>query len=284
MPMNLNNISLPYPVLGISDDVKPLLPQDAINVNMVSDNLNFIFEITLKFDNHDIQSLIDSKSAEFSCEYECKQTMLRRCERFRTPQFTIIIPRKSVNGRLFFNCYVSVKKEIENYTNSGFNEDYKDASFNMEPGDILVAFPQCHYDADIKYDKLQAAGSFMQIRESSLHNEVFFDISGNKIEVLLPPTLYNLYCNPIVKGSSEILHSSIVMNALTYALINIDNHKETTWAKTIFYRLENEEELSLAELEDVSLIPGLAQKLLKDPYTRLFNYLISTKNVNIEDN
>ena len=282
--MNLNNISLPYPVLGISDDVKPLLPHDAINVEMNLNNHNFIFDITLKFDNHDILSLIESKSAEFSCEYECKQTMLRRCEHFSTPNFTITIPRKSVNGRLFFNCFVSVKEHIEDYTNRGFNEDYQGASFNMEPGDILVAFPQCHYDADIKYDKLQAAGSFMQIRESLLHNEVFFDISGNKIEILLPPKLYSLYCNPIVKGSAEILHSSIVMNALTYALINIENHKETTWAKTIIYRLENEEELSMAEIEDISLIPGLAQKLLKDPYTRLFNHLISSNNMNIEDN
>lgn len=280
--MNLNNISLPYPVLGISDDVLPILSKDSIIVNMESDNQNFVFDIQLSFDNHDIQSLIDHNSAEFSCEYECRQTMLRRCERSKEPHFTISIPRKSLNGRLFINCFVTVKEKINNYTNSGFNDDYRGISFNMEPGDILVAFPQCHYDADIKYDKLQAAGSFMQIRESSLHSEVFFDISGNKIEILLPPVLYQLYSNPIVKGSAEILHSSIVMNALTYALINISDHEETTWAKTILYRLENEEEFSQSDLEDIASIPGIAQKLLKDPYSRLFNHLITTKS-NLEE-
>lgn len=40
--MNLNNISLPYPVLGISDDVLPILSKDSIIVNMESDNQNYV--------------------------------------------------------------------------------------------------------------------------------------------------------------------------------------------------------------------------------------------------
>lgn len=278
--MNLNNISLPYPVLGISDDVLPTLPNDAVYVSEpTKDARNYTFKIDLKFDNQDIQYLIDKKKAAFSCEYECARTMMRCCVASFEPHFSIVIPRNAVNGRINFNCYVSVKEPIIGYSNRGFNPDYDGFTFDMEPGDILVAFPRFHYDADIRYDKLQAAGSFMQIRESNLNEQVFFDISGNKIEILLPPAHYKLYCNPIVKGAAEIIHSSLVLNALTYALLNIENHEQTTWAKTIYYRIDNEEGFSRAELQEPSNIPGLAQRLLKDPYQRLFNKIIvSTPN------
>lgn len=275
--MNLNNVSLPYPVLGISDDITPLLPDDAACFELNADALNYTFDISLKFDNRDIQRLIDRGMAEFSCEYECVKTMLRRCITSKEPHFTIVVPRHSINGRIFINCFVSVKENIPDYSNRGFNSDYEGYTFNLAVGDILVAFPQIHYDADIKYDKLQAAGSFMQIRESSLHDQVFYDITGNKIEILLPSKHYELYCNPIVKGAAEIIHSSLVLNALTYALLNIEEHEQTTWAKTIYYRLRNEEGFSINELEDPSNIPMLAQRLLKDPYLRLFNNIVVTQ-------
>jgi len=280
--MNLNSISLPYPVLGISDDVMPLLPDNAVSVELTSDAKTYTFTIVLSFENKDIERLIEMGKAEYSCEYECARTMLRRCLKTSDSKMVINIQKNAINGRINFNCFVSVKEPIANYTNSGFNDDYKGFAFNMEYGDILVAFPQFHYDADIKYDKLQAAGSFMQIRESSLHEEVFFDITGNKIEILLPTTLYQLYCNPQVKGSAEIIHSSLVLNALTYALINIHEHEQTTWAKTILYRIENEEGFSLDDLNEVSSIPSLAQRLLKNPYQRMF-YNIMFHQVQSED-
>lgn len=276
--MNLNNISLPYPVLGISDDIVPLLPEDSVSVELIQDVRNYKFLITLKFTNNDISKLVENGQAAFSCEYECPKTMLRCCKKNYRPFFEIEIPTHNINGRVIFNCFVSVKKPISNYKNKGFNDDYEGLSFNMEIGDILVAFPQFHYDADIKYDKLQAAGSFMQIRDTTQHEEVFFDITGNKIEILLPQRLYQLYCNPQVKGAAEIIHSSLVLNALTYALININDHEQTTWAKTILYRMKNENAFSNVDIEEISTIPSIAQRLLKDPYGRLFNNIMSHDN------
>ena len=63
--MNLNNISLPYPVLGISDDILPLLPEAPISFELSSDNYNYTFDIELHYENKDIQQLIDEGKAEF---------------------------------------------------------------------------------------------------------------------------------------------------------------------------------------------------------------------------
>jgi len=277
--MNLNNISLPYPVLGISDDILPLLPQDCVSVSLEQDLKFYTFYINLKFFNEDITLLIEQKKAIYTCEYSCARTMLRNCIKSEEPNFTITIPRRSINARLEFNCFVSVKQPIEHYSNKGFNNDYLGFSFDLEEGDILVAFPQFHYDADIKFDRLQTAGSFMQIRESNSHKEVYYDISGDKIDICLPTLHYQLYCNPKVKGAMEIIHSSLVMNALTYALSNIHNHEQTMWARAIDTRLRTEDGFSVEELEDVTKIPSLAQRLLKDPYQRLFNHLVLTTTI-----
>ena len=287
MKLNDDRVSLPYPVLGHGDDILPQLSQDSIQLELkVSDTHDYIITIKLNLNNRDIQALIDTGKAEFSCEYECPRTMLRRCKASKAPQFDITIPQRDVNGRIIFQCYVSVKSPIQDYINRGFNPDYGNASFDMEAGDILAAFPQCHYDTDIDYSKLQAAGSFMQIikGDSDTQKEIFFDISSNKINIVLPPDYYELYTNPSVKNSLEELHSSLVLNALTYALLNISNYDGTLWARTIKYRIENEYGLSFDNLtEDASKIPGLAQRLLKEPYKRLFNHIINNRKEEIED-
>lgn len=279
--MNINNISLPYPVLGISDDILPMLPADAVDVSVAEDKRNFTFTINLKFDNDDIEYLILDGKAEYSCEYDCPRTMLRACVKSAEPHLVITLPRTAIFKRLNFNCFVSVKAPILGYANSGFNIDYEGAAFDMEPGDVLVAFPQFHYDVDIKYDKLQAAGSFMQIRETNLYKEVRFNIAGDKIEILMPTQLFHLYGDSAVKGAAEIVHASLVLNALTYALLHIEDHEQTTWAKSIRYRLAHEDGFTEEELEDPDNVPAVAGRLLKDPYTRLFNHIKA--NTNTED-
>lgn len=277
--MKLNNISLPYPVLGISDDIKPLLKDDCVIIENISDAINYCFNIKLKIENEDISSLISEGYAEFSCEIDCIGTLFRRSYSSSDGNIIIKIPRKNLVGRIFFNSFVSVKKTIKNYKNRGFNEDYTGFSFDMEPGDILVAFPQSYYDADIKYDKLQAAGSFMQIREGVGKEFTTFNFESDRIDILLPTPIFEMYKNGLGNQFSMIVHSSLAYNALTCALYNINEHKTTTWAKTIFYRMEHEEDLREFLPEDIEQnaqienVPELAMRLLKDPYARMFNFL-----------
>ena len=109
----------------------------------------------------------------------------------------------------------------------------------MEPGDILAAFDQISYNADIKYDKLKAVGSFMVIEETtdSLPNTL---LDRDKIRLLLPTPLYNQYRNnPQVNSNPDILHASLVLNSLTYALCRYDQYSGKKWAEVIKYRIDN---------------------------------------------
>lgn len=284
--MKLNNVSLPYPVLGINDDVFPLLNDDCLVVDVSnSDTSEYVFEITLKQENEDITKLIENGFAEYVCEVDCSRTFFKKCYTANVPRFVITIPRERVAREIEFTCFVLAKEKIYNYENSRFNIDYKGYTFDLEQGDLLVVFPPFLYSVDIKYDKLQVAGSFMQIREGVNLDVTFFDISGDKIEILLPTPLYNIYRDVLANDNDfiEIIHSSIVFNALVYALYNIKENESTTWARTIKYRIVQEKMLNEFDLEDITKIPELAQALLGDPYKRLFNKLQIFKQQDIED-
>lgn len=272
--MKISNISLPYPVLGIQDDIRPELPDDCITICFDEDKSShtFRFRIDLKFDNSKIEKLLAEGKAEYSCEYECPRSMLRVCLKSSKPHFDFNIPNEYIAGRLNISCFVSVKALIPNYTNIGFHEDYSNCSFYLEPGDILVAFPAYTYDADIDYDKLQSVGAFMQIRSSEDRKDVFFDLSGDRIMIVLPQRLFNLWNNPCV-SRSETATTFLALNALTYALVNIEKYDDTLWARTIKYRLETEPEFQGYDLDEDIL--SIAQAFLKDPYSRLFNKIIN---------
>ena len=277
--MKINDISLPYPVLGISDDVLPLLKKDCVSIErptMTATSLQF--KIHLKQRNKEISQFIRKGKAEYVCEINCTRTFYRKCYKQSSADFEIEIPRKDVSGRIEFDMFVTVKTPIEQYHNSQFNQDYEGVYFDMEPGDVLVAFPSASYNLDIKYDKLYAAGSFMQIANGGDDSRpTWFDLRGDKILIMLPPKMFKLYDEKIRvdRDYIEIIHSSIVFNALVYALMRINNseYDGKQWAESIKYRVKTEPALKGFDLEDTERVFELAQTLLKDPYQRLFDHL-----------
>ena len=130
--MKYNDISLPYPVLGVNDDVYPLLEDDCIQMSdPQKDSNEYTFKVVLSQKNEKITELIADGKAEYACEVTCKDTFLRRCFCSEKPVFNIVLSRREVNGRINFNCFIAVKEPILGYTNKGFNEDYKGFTFDL---------------------------------------------------------------------------------------------------------------------------------------------------------
>lgn len=289
--MNLNNITFPYPVLGSFDDILPV-PQEPV-VEVTKDKTNYHFDIILNYENKDIERLVSNDFADIVCEITCETTRFRKCHTSKSTHLEIDVPRRAVAGRIVFSCTITVKKNIFRYINSGFHPDYDGHTFNMEPGDLLAMFTPFYYVADIKYDKLKAVGTFMEITPTE--DEIPATIlDKNKIELKLPQILYEQYRNnPDVNKKADILHASIVLNSLIYALCRIENFltqeggetKYTTkWAETIIYRINTEDELQEFRDQDPEdwRVDKLAQILLGKPYERLFTYLINHKDTSDE--
>ena len=281
--MKISDVSLPYPVLGISDDVYPLLKDDCVAIDEpVTTAYSIQFTIHLRQKNREISSFIKKGKAEYVCEVNCARTFFRMCFKQASPDFVIEIPRKSVSGRIEFDMFVTVKTPIEHYHNSQFNPDYDGVYFDMEPGDVLVAFPSAYYNLDIKYDKLYAAGSFMQIANGQDENRpTWYNLDSDKILIMLPPKMFKEYDERISvdRDYIEIIHSSIVFNALVYALYHIDEAKYEgkQWSDAIKYRVATESALKGFDITNKDTVFDLAQTLLVDPYQRLFNHLSEMK-------
>ena len=274
--MNLINISLPYPVLGISDDIYPLLKEDCIQMTPSKTATSFCFDILLKQENEDISLLIKKRRAEYVCEVNCPKTFYRKCFASPSPQIHIEVPKQLICREVSFTCLIIAKTNIDNYSNKDFHPDYQGYSFDIGIGDILAVFGKATYNIDIAYDKLQTAGAFMQIRQDMGGNEfVSFNVASDKIEILLPTYLYKLYENKLGRDLdfSEIFHASLVLNALAYALQYWEDYPDTLWARTLKYRIETEKELQKYNLTDGTEIIKFAQTLLGNPYKRLFDKL-----------
>lgn len=279
--MKLSNISLPYPVLGVNDDVTPLLPEDAVIIKFDKSNpTEYRLSVSLKFDNPDIECLINEGYANYICEVDCVKTNLRKSIPYNKPEFEFTINSKSVSGNVELSCYVTVIKPINNYVNRGFHEDYKGAIFNLTPGDILVGFPIRSFVADPTFDKLKSATSFMQIRQDKDHTYTNFEFTSKTIDIKLPTELFNIFNSGVGISYAEVIHSSLAHSALLAALYEINNYSNSQWAQAIVELLNNDPDLKDFYTIDNGSIQftdaiHVATMLLKDPYNRMFRKLDS---------
>ena len=210
--------------------------------------------------------------ALYACEVECRKTFFRVCYTSTEKDLVIRFPRKAVAGEIRLFPTVVVVKQIRNYENPGFHEDYKGYTFNLDPGDLLCLFNRLDYFADIKFDKLKAVSTFINILPTD-KTVSYIDLDKPKIQFYLPKDLHNLYRSKINNQTNfnSALHSSLAMNALVYALTQIENFSDTKWAQTVKYRVQTEDEFANLDLGNPSDALRIAQTLLGDPYRRMFN-------------
>lgn len=284
--MKYKNVSLPYPVLGIYDDVYPLLGDDCIQMSdPVKTATEYQFGINLNQDNKDIAQLMKEGKAEYACEVTCRGTFLRRCYKSSAPHFDIRLGRTEVNGRIEFQCFIATCQPIPNYSNDDFNEDYHGFTFDLETGDMLAVFPLAWWNTNVKFDKLYAAGSFMQIVEAGDGiDKTWFNLNEDRILIELPHDLFVQY-QRIGNSFPEVIHSSLVHNALVYALSNLSEYQESgkLWADSLQLRLTELHVLTSELKNDMSLVYKAADMLLQDPYKRMLDSLEKIANAQNEE-
>lgn len=272
--MKFNDISFPHPVLGIGDAINSDIELGSPEIKSSVD----VYEINLKLkqDNYDLEQLLEKGKAEFLCEATCSNTLYRTSITANSNKIEFTIPKKTVKGRVEFLCLLVTKESINEYSNSESHTDYNGYSFDLEKGDVLAYFGEFSFNADVKYEKLKAVSSFMEIVENSDLTYTNIDLKKSKIQIELPSEAYNLFRSDSISQEpkfSPVFHSSIVLNALLTALYNFEEHEEYLWAQVIEYRLKNERQLKNLSIEEKESIPEIAQRLLGNPFNRFLEGL-----------
>jgi hypothetical protein len=275
--MKIKNVKLPYPVLGLNDDIVPLPEFD---IKMSSDKMKYMFDISFTMENPDIQKLLDDGAAHYVCEIDCVATYLRISKTSKTPRFYIELKRREVAGPVSFFCSIVTTKPIPGYKNSKAHSDYAGYTIDLNQGDLLAYLGEATYDAEIRYDRLQNVSTFMEIQESPLDDgKTYYVLSEPKILIQLPKELFSCYKEK-VRGPkyASIIHASLAYNALLYALYNIDDYRDRLWARTLTLRLQTEPRLKGFDLDDPQDAPRLADELLGNPYKRMFDNIVTISN------
>lgn len=273
--MKFNDVTFPHPILGVSDAIDGkirLFPDPEINAT--ADNYKII--VHCSFDNEDLNRLIHEGKAEYLCEATCTNTLYRTSIKSNIGKIEFEIPKKQVKGRVEFTCLLVSKQHLPEYSNTASHSDYNGYTFDLDEGDILAFFGEFTFDADIKYEKLKAVSSFMEVVENENLTYSNIDLKKSKIEIQLPTEDFRIYRSDVIcqeEKFAPVFHSSLVLNALLTALYNFEEHKDYLWAKVIDYRLKNENQFRDISIADKENIPEIAQRLLGNPFNRLLNGL-----------
>jgi hypothetical protein len=287
--MKFNDVSFPHPVLGVGDAVNSKV--GIYSEPIITSGVNtYSVSVNCEHNNKDLTDLIINGQAELFCEATCSNTLYREIIKSNSNRMEFEIPKKKVKGKIEFICALVAKQQIANYKNSQFHPDYNGYDFEIDMGDILAYFGKFSFDADIRYEKLKAVSSFMEVVENKDPKAEYtnVDLNKNKIEIQLPSEDYKIFANESISKEQKfapVFHSSIVLNALMMALYNIDERKELLWAKVIEYRLKNEKQFESISINEKENIPEIAQRLLGNPFRRVISELqviIESPN-NIED-
>lgn len=297
--MNLIDATFPYPVLRPgSDDVSYEKCSYAFEVEYDKVNRLFLISVDFEIDNKCLLDLIEVESAVFAVEMKCPGTHIMKRYSQKTSHFEIELSEGYVKGNVDFDLTITAVKQISNYRNPNAHQDFGNTSFLIEPGEVLAYLGTETLETDIKYAKLGAASSFIEVRPLFIDSPYLqVDLTTSIIGICLPEKLYKAYQetwrNP---NFPEIFHASIVYNALLYALLQYRDYKDKdlVWVKTIRYYLDNVDALKklfendthsddedYCVFDDPDVCQKVAQIILDNPAKRLFGNLEKQQTVMI---
>lgn len=276
----------PHPVDGIGHGFKESVGLEDFKLGInLDDSENLVFYIQLITKGKYVKELIKRQEVEFLAEFDCEYTFFRMSKSSIEREFTFVIPRKSVYHELTFSCSIVVKDKLDYQDPYGeWSDDFKEVeSFQLKKGDPIVIYPERVFPLDLKFEKLYAAGSFIQVDKTDKPSS-WIDINDEKIVIMLPNKTYKMFEElHRDRQFATIFQASFIMNALAEALMHIheDIYKNKLWARAICQRVNTEKNLKeyrevIEEQGSKQRVYELAQAILDDPYSRL---LLSLKDI-----
>lgn len=272
---------MPYPVLGIDGAFEEHCVTGC-SMMFETKQTNFTFHIHLKIDDEMILSLIKDNKASFSCEVDCVKTYYREVFLTKEKEFVVEIPRTSLVGKVEFFFSVVAIDTIEGYKNPNNNQRYYSGyKFNLQKGHLLSYLGERVFNADIKYDELNAIGSIVEVKKEPQEKFTHYDFTSDKIRIFLPTEEFINFNRSNTNSLADLTHASIVQCGLISALYSFKQHKNTLWARTLVMRVKTDPKLkqfeNLEELDGLQ-ISQLVDALLDNANKRMFEAINTLSN------
>lgn len=284
--MKINSLLLPHPVLGRADDVlgEFSVKEDGFNIQQDDKNTKLSVEFILR--NRTLEEFISNKKASFNIEVECPATFFRKSFLFANRNCELEIEKNKLRDKVTVSFYITSNDRVSDYKVEGENEDYQNNSFEIGEGDVLAFAGSINFNAGILWEDLRRIFNIIKIHKDEEREEgsALFLLDGDVILIFLPKKDYLKYDNYKEENDNftPLYHSSIVLSCLIYALEEMmsehkDNYKDYKWYRVLDSRRINDKEI--ASLWNMGNVPEVAQKMLGNPFERMF---ISIENLSME--
>lgn len=281
--MKIANLSLPYPVLGVHDDIAGKYEISGPEVVTKHDKTEISLAHILR--NHEIQSLLEGGKAEFVTQVHCMRTCYRESFRTASLKQTINIKSDDLRDKVELEFFIIATQPIADYRPQSAHHDYSGFTFELMPGDVLAHGGSTNFVADKQWMTSDAVGSFMVLEEGDWRSgPMRINLERDKIAIVLSKEDFKRYKNlSVAPKFDRIFHSALVLPALIYAVTQAINSREAyetrKWYQVIEDRRTNDPQIS-GEVWDVANAPVIAQKLLSTPFDRTLAALVEISGVN----
>lgn len=269
--MKISELKLPYPVLGLGDEVSgdysPIWGFDigkSVTIITVKHSLN----------NSTLEKFIKSKSVSFCTEVHCPHTVFRKIFKTTDSEQTISIDSNHLRDKVLLTFFIIATQDNEKYIIDGSNQDFGDEPFLVEKGDVLAYGGKADFMAEKDLEGLKGSHPFLIIIEDENRKEGPFEVEldNHKLNIVLSKKDYKAYVNLPHKIWSPLLHTSLVLPALAQALQAMKNDPDAfsdlAWCQVLEKKMQ--EDMELMRLWSQGKALQVAQLLLQEPLTRAF--------------
>jgi len=265
----------PYPVLCAETDdyIDNLF---SVDFKIVKDINDIQFSMNLIINDDSLLKMIKERLIEVVYHIECAKTLYRKLHSTQYLENIISIDEKYLNGKVEVCCFLVAKRKIAGYTNSNFNNDYDNNSFNIKRGNILAFYNLPKIEFTKNSDELTSVSSIFAVlrREDAEKKGMSVDLDGDKIKIWLGnEEFYKYRDNSKNAVFQPMLHAILILPALIYTfdMISKDGiveYQQYRWYKAISKVLEQSNIVLTDNTIDDYGTFELAQKMLNLPVNR----------------
>jgi hypothetical protein len=268
--------SFPHPVLDESDDVASTI--EALNVAVTPSLGDVEIRYEVRSDDSDLWNLIERGLVRHSLQWTCTATIA-------TAELTPVLERqvhqgvglwatidqRSIRGIVNVELRVVAVERITGHRWGRQHPEYGDASFDIEPGDVVALCGAFSFDAQKHYDPMRPpVGSCFRFSEKQLHKpglELAFD-DDEYVDVMLPTDsfaeLRRLGAHPELQIAIVVLPA--LMRTIEFIKDAEGDRDEEDLSGRRWYRAIRDLIERNGSRDDPSLV--LAQRILDNPADR----------------
>jgi hypothetical protein len=199
-------------------------------------------------ENNGLQKMLASGEIIYAVEVQCVSTWYRKMF-FIQNNKAVKLDSKDIHERVEVTPCIIAIKNIVDFTNDDFAEEYLGMNFNINPGDVIGIGVKKSFDALYQNDIIKNGTSIVSICGSNNQKEISCNFNGSVIEVMLPQNQYESYLEcGYNRDKYKLLNAVLTIPVLVEAIGIISNDENNpdhnsgysgnTWYKTIVANLK----------------------------------------------